>query len=80
MNQHAWAYEICSQGIAPLDKSRKVETVVLTKWIFDQLWDTILKKGIETSVELKISSDTYKLEAKLRYNQKEVATQLDLLV
>ena len=63
MNQHNWAYEICTDGIAPIDKTRKVKTIVLTTWVFNQLWDLIIKDGIETSVELKFSSDTYSLKA-----------------
>ncbi len=63
MNQHNWAYEICTDGIAPIDKTRKVKTIVLTTWVFNQLWDLIIKDGIETIVELKFSSDTYSLKA-----------------
>ncbi len=38
------------------------------------------KSKSETSVELKFSSDTYSLKACLRYNQREVCTELELLV
>ena len=80
MNQNNWAYEICTEGIAPIDKSRKVKTIVLTTWIFNQLWELIIKNGIETSLELKFSTDTYSLKACLSYNQREVCTELNLLV
>ncbi|MEC7654552.1 MAG: hypothetical protein VX548_06380 [Bacteroidota bacterium] len=72
--------DFCTDGIAPIDKTRKVKTIVLTTWVFNQLWDLIMKDGIETSIKLKFSSDTYSLKACLRYNQREVCTELDLLV
>ena len=59
MNQHNWAYEINTDQIAQIDSNRKVKTIILTTWGFEQLWDVIIKDGIETSVELNFSSDTY---------------------
>ena len=79
INQHSWAYEINRDLIAPLDANRKVKTIILTSWIFEQLWDIIINKGIETSVDLKLSSDTYELKAVLRYNQRETKISLELL-
>ena len=79
MNQHSWAYEINTDQIAPIDSNRKVKTIVLSTWVFEQLWDVILKNGIETSVDLHFKSDTYNLEITLRYNQRTVETTLELL-
>ena len=79
MNQHSWAYEINTDQIAPIDSNRKVKTIVLSTWVFEQLWDVILKNGIETSVDLHFKSDTYNLEISLRYNQRTVETTLELL-
>ena len=79
MNQHSWAYEINKEMIIPLDFNRKVKTIVLTTWVFDKLWDFILKNGVETSVDLKLISDTYKITAILRFNQQEESLSLDLL-
>ena len=79
MNQHSWAYEINTDQIAPIDSNRKVKTIVLSTWVFEQLWDIILKNGIETSVDLHFKSDTYNLEITLRYNQRTVETTLELL-
>ncbi len=79
MNQHSWAYEINTDQIAPIDSNRKVKTIVLSTWVFEQLWDVILKNGIETSVDLHFKYDTYNLEITLRYNQRTVETTLELL-
>ena len=79
MNQHSWAYEINKEMIIPLDFNRKVKTIVLTTWVFDKLWDFILKNGVETSVDLKLISNTYKITAILRFNQQEESLSLDLL-
>ena len=79
MNQHSWAYEINTDQIEPIDINRKVKTMVLSTWVFEQLWDVILKNGIETSVDLHFKSDTYNLEITLRYNQRTVETTLELL-
>ena len=79
MNQHSWAFEINNSGIAPIDINRKVKSLQLSSWMFDTLWDTILKDSIETSVDLILSSDTYELRAILRFNQREISTRLELL-
>ena len=79
LNQHSWAFEINNSGIAPIDINRKVKSLQLSSWMFDTLWDTILKDRNETSVDLTLSSDTYELRAIQRFNQREISTRLELL-
>ena len=30
MNQHSWAFEICTDKVAPFDLNRKIRTIVLS--------------------------------------------------
>ena len=66
MNQHSWAFEICTDKVAPIDLNRRIRTIVLSSWMFDHQWDYVLRGDIITSVELELSSDTYSITAQLR--------------
>lgn len=65
--------------IAPIDQNRHVKTILLSSWVFEELWDVVLKNGIETSVDLKLSTDTYELTADLTCNLRKSSLTLELL-
>ena len=50
MSKHSWAYEINKENFAEIDANRKVKSLILTPWIFNQLWEYCIKDLITTSV------------------------------
>ena len=35
MNQHSWAFEICTDKVAHIDLNRKIRTIAMSSWMFD---------------------------------------------
>lgn len=79
MNKHSWAYEINKDLIASLQQNRHVKTILLSSWLFEELWDVVLKNGIETRIDLRLSNDNYELTADLTCDQRKSSLTLELL-
>jgi len=78
MSRHRWAFEIHKEKFTELDISRKVKSLIITPWIFNNLWQDCLDNKIETSVQISISSDTYDTTIDLSYKGKDESMTLEL--
>jgi hypothetical protein len=79
MNQHSWAFEIDDDGLAEIDINRKIQSISLTAWIFEMLWESVINDGIKSSVIVVLNSDTYKLKVFISVNENEMSTEIPLL-
>lgn len=78
MSKHSWAYEINKDSFAEIDNNRNVKSLVITPWVFNQVWDDCLEGKITTSVQVSISSDTYETALELSYNGDSKSMTLEL--
>jgi hypothetical protein len=78
MNQHNWSFEIDDEQIAQIDINRNMESITLNAWVFEILWELVIRDEIRTTVVLKLFSDTYNFKAMLCFNEKEVDIELKL--
>jgi hypothetical protein len=79
MNNYKWGFEVNTDNIAPIDLGRKVRSITLTPWLFEQMWEDVLGGDIEKLVVLELSTDTYELSAVLKNSTKEIEYRTALL-
>ena len=68
LNYNKWSYEINTDSLADIDFGRTVKSMTTSPWIFEMLWDSVLKVGVENVVKLEIISDTYTVKYNLETN------------